>query len=308
MSELRSDLAACADAPLDQPLIGSFVDRATDALESLRELTRGIYPTMLTRSGFGPALTSYASRLQRPGALRLDPAVATSRYAERVEAAAYFCVIEALGHTGADGPTVDVRLDERHAGGLCTRSRPRRDRPARGDRPGGGLRRLDRPGPAARALGPAGQAAGAARRGQCAATADCHTCSSRSGLNRRLRDVRRCAAAGLVELVLVVRREQDDDRARLEGADDARGLDPAHAGQVDVHQDEVGLHHPNRLDGLLAGGDRADARRSRRWPPRRRPWHGGTGPGRRRPGPSPRAQRALPCLHDDRQTGPAPGG
>ena len=111
MSELRSDLAACEDAPLDQPLIGSFVDRATDALESLRELTRGIYPTMLTRSGFGPALTAYASRLQRPGALRLDPAVATSRYAERVEAAAYFCVIEALGNTGAEGPTVDVRLD-----------------------------------------------------------------------------------------------------------------------------------------------------------------------------------------------------
>ncbi len=33
---------------------------------------------------------------------------------------------------------------------------------------------------------------------------------------------------------------------------------PLMTGQVDVHQDEVGLQHPNRLDGLLSGGDGAE--------------------------------------------------
>ena len=51
---------------------------------------------MLTRSGLGPALTSYAARVHRPGPCRIDPAVADARYAERVEAAAYFCCVEAL--------------------------------------------------------------------------------------------------------------------------------------------------------------------------------------------------------------------
>ena len=111
MSALRAELAACAGVPLDAEKIGGFVDQATGALESLRELTRGIYPTMLTRSGIGPALTSYASRMQRLDALRIDPAVATSRFAERVEAAAYFCGIEALGHPGEEGPMVDIRLE-----------------------------------------------------------------------------------------------------------------------------------------------------------------------------------------------------
>jgi hypothetical protein len=111
MSALRAELAACADAPLDAEKIGGFVDQATGALESLRELTRGIYPTMLTRSGIGPALTSYASRMQRLDALRIDPAVATTRFAERVEAAAYFCGIEALDHPGEEGPMVDMRLE-----------------------------------------------------------------------------------------------------------------------------------------------------------------------------------------------------
>jgi GAF domain-containing protein len=111
MSDLRTKLVACADAPLDDATMAGFVQQATDALEALRELTRGIYPTLLTRSGLGPALTSYASRMQRPDALRIDPAVASARFTERVEAAVYFCAVEALGPPDTEGPTVDVQLD-----------------------------------------------------------------------------------------------------------------------------------------------------------------------------------------------------
>ena len=78
---------------------------ATEAVESLRELTRGIYPTNLTRSGLGSALQSRAAAMRRADAVRIDPAVATARFAERVEAAAYYCCVEVLGHPAGAGPS-----------------------------------------------------------------------------------------------------------------------------------------------------------------------------------------------------------
>ena len=140
------------------------------------------------------------------------------------------------------------------------------------------------PGPAARALALRGQAAGAA----CPRSVRRHGrlphLLQPVGTEQGLRDVRRGAAPGLVELVLVVRREQDDDRARLEASMTRRGVDPLMPGRLTSIRTRSGSI-ADRLDGLLAGGDSADARRSRRWPPRRRPSHGGTGPGRRRPDP-----------------------
>jgi hypothetical protein len=104
MRGLREDLGGSGAAGADA--IGDYVDRTTEALESLRELTRGIYPTMLTRSGLGTALTSYAARVQRAGSLRIDPSVAAARFTARVEAAAYFCCVEVL-----EQPTGEVGLD-----------------------------------------------------------------------------------------------------------------------------------------------------------------------------------------------------
>ena len=64
MSRLRHDLAEASQRTAEASTIAGFADRATEALESLRELTRGIFPTMLPRSGLGPALTSYVARSQ----------------------------------------------------------------------------------------------------------------------------------------------------------------------------------------------------------------------------------------------------
>lgn len=100
MVALRSDVeqSATDSAPIER--IGECVDRATAALERLRELTRGIYPTMLTRSGLGPALASYASRALRPDAVVFDPGVASARFPDPVEAAAYFCCVAAVEASG----------------------------------------------------------------------------------------------------------------------------------------------------------------------------------------------------------------
>jgi hypothetical protein len=102
MTALRADLV---DTPAGTggARVATYVERATAALESLRELTRGIYPTLLTRSGLAAALTSLADRRGVAGVLSIDEELATSRYAERVEAAAYFCCLEAL--VREPGPT-----------------------------------------------------------------------------------------------------------------------------------------------------------------------------------------------------------
>jgi hypothetical protein len=102
MSTLRADLVAAPDG-VGELAIAAYVDAATAALEALRELTRGIYPTLLTRSGLTAALMSFADRRGVRDSLTIDPEVADSRYADGVEAAAYFCCLEAL--VGSDGRT-----------------------------------------------------------------------------------------------------------------------------------------------------------------------------------------------------------
>jgi hypothetical protein len=99
---LRDDVERAAAAPVRPEPIGACVELATEALESLRELTRGIYPTMLTRSGLGAALTSYAARTGRAEALRVATGVAGERFPARVEAAAYFCCVEVLARPGGE--------------------------------------------------------------------------------------------------------------------------------------------------------------------------------------------------------------
>ncbi len=123
MDSLRADLAD-GPARVDEVTAASYVERATSALEALRELTRGIYPTLLTRSGPLAALTSYADRNGRSAVLSLDPGLAGMRYAERVEAAVYFCCIEMLGSPGDPG---DVAVDLVDAEIVVTLSGPRRD-------------------------------------------------------------------------------------------------------------------------------------------------------------------------------------
>jgi hypothetical protein len=105
MVRLRVEVARAATDGAQAERIEECVVLATEAVESLRELTRGIYPTNLTRSGLGSALRSRAAAMRRADAVRIDPAVATARFAERVEAAAYYCCVEVLEH-----PVGEVRL------------------------------------------------------------------------------------------------------------------------------------------------------------------------------------------------------
>jgi signal transduction histidine kinase len=70
--------------------------RATEALEDLRDLARGIYPPLLADRGLGAALEAQARKAAVPTTVE---AGGVGRYPQEVEAAVYFCLLEALNNT-----------------------------------------------------------------------------------------------------------------------------------------------------------------------------------------------------------------
>ena len=106
---LMAQLGPGAPVPLDATQLAPLLASVTAAVESLREITRGVFPTQLARSGLPTAL---GSLLARPGAagtprLTVEESARGRRYDPRVEAATYFCVAEA---TRAFEPPVAVVL------------------------------------------------------------------------------------------------------------------------------------------------------------------------------------------------------
>ena len=103
-----------------------------DAVQELRNLAHGIYPPLLMDRGLAEALAR--RRRPRRAADRRSRRTGIGRYPQPVEAAVYFCVLEALQNAGkhaGDGAQVDDRAAR---GGGCAAVRRRRRR--RGLRPG----------------------------------------------------------------------------------------------------------------------------------------------------------------------------
>jgi hypothetical protein len=81
-------------------LLDPLVDALNAALESLREITRGVFPAQLARSGLPTALQSLFTRTGGTRRLVVDGHADGRRFDPRVEAAAYFCVAEATRDLG----------------------------------------------------------------------------------------------------------------------------------------------------------------------------------------------------------------
>ena len=79
------------------------------ALENLREIARGIHPTVLAEGGLGPALRTLARRCAVPVNLRIEVA---DRPSDQIEIAAYYLVSEALTNTvkHADASVAEVQV------------------------------------------------------------------------------------------------------------------------------------------------------------------------------------------------------
>jgi signal transduction histidine kinase len=110
-SSLRPDPARALS---DLTMVG---ERTQIALESLREVARGIYPPLLADKGLVAALEAQARRAAAP--VTLD-GHAVGRYAEDVESAVYLCCIEAVENAIRHSGPSTVRIALREEGGELT--------------------------------------------------------------------------------------------------------------------------------------------------------------------------------------------
>src|SRR5207253_1629058 len=91
-------------------MLNTVAGELTSALDELREMARGIHPTILAEGGLAPALKALARRSSVPVELRVG---VNGRLPERVEVTAYYVLSEALTnaakHSGAS--VVHVQVD-----------------------------------------------------------------------------------------------------------------------------------------------------------------------------------------------------
>jgi signal transduction histidine kinase len=84
------------------------------ALAELRDLAHGIYPAALENDGLVTALAEVAERSPIPAVVEAN---GTGRYPREIEAAVYFCCLEALQnaakHAG-DGAAATIQLHEQN--------------------------------------------------------------------------------------------------------------------------------------------------------------------------------------------------
>ncbi len=91
-------------------LLGQLARDNREVLLELRELARGIYPPLLTERGLVAALQSTARRSIVPVTLDI---VDVGRMSQQVEAAAYFCILEALTNVVKHAEASDVLVTVR---------------------------------------------------------------------------------------------------------------------------------------------------------------------------------------------------
>jgi signal transduction histidine kinase len=105
---LAKNLAA-TDPKRAQAALDELTGETNEAIETLRELARGLYPPILAQEGLLAAIDAQARRIQLP----VEVTGGTlPRFPQETEASVYFCVLEALQnvvkHSGASKATVAV--------------------------------------------------------------------------------------------------------------------------------------------------------------------------------------------------------
>jgi signal transduction histidine kinase len=88
-------------------VIDATTDELLRAIREVRDLARGLHPTILTERGLAAAVEALAER----AALPVDAHVTNDRFAAEVEAAAYFLIAEALTNASRYASPTRVRVD-----------------------------------------------------------------------------------------------------------------------------------------------------------------------------------------------------
>ena len=113
--KLRLAKATLAKDPARaREMLVALRDQVDDALDTLKSLALGVYPPLLEDQGIAVALAAQYTRSGMPVRMNADR---IGRYPIEIEAAVYFCVLEALQNAAkyADASRIDVSLAE-HSG------------------------------------------------------------------------------------------------------------------------------------------------------------------------------------------------
>jgi len=84
-----------SDPDKARDLLRHLQDGLQEALDDLRDLARGIYPPLLADQGLGAAVEAQARRSTVPVTVEASH---VGRYSQEIEAAVYFCTLEALNN------------------------------------------------------------------------------------------------------------------------------------------------------------------------------------------------------------------
>jgi len=98
-------------------LVGEAREEAKRALSELRDLARGIRPSLLAERGLGPALTALAARSPIPAGVDLD---IPDKLPAAVENTSWFVVSEALANTAKHSGAKHVLVVVGSTGGRLT--------------------------------------------------------------------------------------------------------------------------------------------------------------------------------------------
>jgi signal transduction histidine kinase len=92
-------------------ILAQLQTQAGETLEDLRDLARGIYPPLLADEGLAAAVQAQARKIPVPVDVQPD---GVHRYEQEVEAAVYFCVLEALQNVTkyANASMVRIALED----------------------------------------------------------------------------------------------------------------------------------------------------------------------------------------------------
>jgi signal transduction histidine kinase len=104
-----------SDPVRTRDLLSQLQREADETLENVRDLARGIYPPLLADQGLAGALDAQANKAALPVEVRDD---GIGRYSPEIEAAVYFCCLEALQNVGkyahASRVTIHLSSDGAH--------------------------------------------------------------------------------------------------------------------------------------------------------------------------------------------------
>ncbi len=115
MVQLRlADAMVGKDPEKEHALLTRLQSETNDALENLRDLARGIYPPLLADKGLAAALEAQARKAAVPVAVEPN---GIGRYPQEIEAAVYFCTLEALNNVAKYAEASSVKISLADEGG-----------------------------------------------------------------------------------------------------------------------------------------------------------------------------------------------